>query len=107
MSRPVTLRPEVARFAQLMERVLRDNDHKGGWKDMEAADLLKRLRDETKELAQAIESQAVRCGCRSADECRHGLFAAGSTDIVREAVDVANFAMMVADVFSMDIDCDH
>ena len=30
----MTLRPEVAEFAQVMEHKLRQNDHKGGWQGM-------------------------------------------------------------------------
>lgn len=42
-------RPEVIAFADLMEAQLRANDHKPGWKDDLACDLLPRLREETDE----------------------------------------------------------
>lgn len=70
------LRPEVARFAQLMERRLRANDHKGGWRGDTPHALLRRLREETDELYLAITAE----------------------DVGNEAADVANFAMMIADV---------
>jgi hypothetical protein len=72
------LRPEVLRFAQVMEARLRDNDHKGGWENESDSYLLRRLDEETTELQRAVF---------------------GMTDeyIIMEAADVANFAMMIAD----------
>lgn len=75
-------RPEVRAFADLMEAQLRKNDHKPGWKNDRPHSLLKRLYDEAAELGHAMpydddfEAEVV------------GL----------EAADVANFAMMIADV---------
>lgn len=77
------LRPEVAAFALAMEQKLRENDHKGGWKKCTLAYLMKRLREETKELADAVSRRSEG-------------WAAGK--FRREAADVANFAMMIADV---------
>jgi NTP pyrophosphatase (non-canonical NTP hydrolase) len=73
-----TLRPSVRWFAERMERELRANAYKGGWAGCDAPWLLKRLREETRELAEAI---------RGGD----------AEDIAAEAADVANFAMMIAD----------
>ena len=73
-------RREVAAFARLMERELRANDHKGGWKAWQTVSALVRLREETDELATALlrnESPSV---------------------IGEEAADIANFAMMIADM---------
>ena len=74
------LRPEVRRFAQCMETQLRANDHKGGWHDDGWEALLRRLREETKELARELRRNRLRI-----------------EDVVNEAADVANFAMMIAD----------
>ncbi len=82
------LRSEVNRFAKLMERKLRANDHKGGWERETTAYLSRRLGQELKELRGAV----ARLN--------------GSTDptpeqvatVGKEAADVANFAMMIADV---------
>lgn len=71
------VRAEVARFAALMERELRANDHKGGWQADSPVSLVCRLKDETQELVRAI---------------------AGEGNVAAEAADVANFAMMIADV---------
>jgi len=61
-----------------MEERLRANDHKGGWGDSDCYWLLKRLRMETKELSDA-------------------LWDGPDSQIQKEAADVANFAMMIAD----------
>lgn len=71
------LRPVVRAFARAMEQELKANDHKGGWHDCDPAWLLGRLREETDELAGAV--------------------AAGGPDVLAEAADVANYAMMIAD----------
>ena len=66
-------------FAAHMEKKLRENDHKPGWfRDSHFA-LLRRLREEVEELAEATMAQD------------------SSDQIVKEAADVANFAMMIAD----------
>jgi hypothetical protein len=72
-------RPEVLAFAVAMETRLRANDHKGGWGACSAAHLLSRVADEFKELKRAVGDL-------------------NGGDILHEAADVANFAMMVADV---------
>ena len=76
------LRPEVAAFAQLMERNLRASDHKGGWDDMSNVELLSSIKDEYDELDRA--ARVVGIQDRKAK-------------ITHEAADVANFAMMIAD----------
>lgn len=72
-------RAVVYAFAHLMERVLQQNDHKGGWEDDTPGWLYIRLCDEVLELGTAIEN---------------GTF----EDIWKEAADIANFAMMIVDV---------
>ena len=76
------LRQCVVLFAFAMEKKLKLNDHKGGWlcKDFYCDDALERLRDETEELAKAIFDPY------------------GKESILGEAADVANFAMMIADI---------
>lgn len=76
------LRPEVQRFAIVMERVLRHNDHKGGWRYTDARTLLLRTYVEMGELHKAMLNSD---------------FSAPDVMILREAADVANFCMMIAD----------
>ena len=71
------VRPSVQEFASLMEERLRDNDHKGGWEDCDVSWLLMRLIGEVGELAE----QLVK-----------------GEDPEQECADVANFAMMIAEV---------
>jgi NTP pyrophosphatase (non-canonical NTP hydrolase) len=75
--------PHVLAFARRMEAKLEANRHKGnreGWLKDSPFDLFRRLRDEADELGEALR-------CRSESEV-----------IANEAADVANFAMMIADV---------
>jgi NTP pyrophosphatase (non-canonical NTP hydrolase) len=76
-------------MAKLMEKKLKENDHKGGW-DNESLDwLVGRLKEEVGELEYAID--IVQLGHSTIDE----------------AVDVANFAMMIVSLISVqggDID---
>ncbi len=121
------LRPEVAAFAQLMEKALRENDYKGGWSDCEPAALLRRLREESIELDHALSQAHDRVwrdwdpeahkadatshrqvtvsyvpnrGWLCTDICSPKVFQPDADAIERigeEAADVANFAMMIAD----------
>ena len=72
-------RPVVQGFAVEMERQLRENDHKGGWEGCDIDWLLRRLREETDELDEAIHRGHPKAA------------------VWEEAADVANFALMVAD----------
>ena len=87
-------REAVAVFAQEMERKLRENDHKGGWLECEPKWLLKRLRQEAGELERALEIFAAG----DVGDMEGERKAAALERIRREAADVANFAMMIADV---------
>lgn len=73
------LRPEVLRFAMAMEKELRQNDHKGGWKSMGNPGLLVRLHEEMEELRCVLDNDRP------------------AREILSESADVANFAMMLAD----------
>ena len=77
-------RQEVKWFAERMERKLKKNDYKGdgtSWRQGKLDPLLKRLKEETKELENEIY-------CLSIDN---------QEEIINEAADIANFAMMIAD----------
>lgn len=70
------LRPEVLGFALLMEAKLRLNDHKRHWSKCADDYLFGRLKDEVEELHIALTFHHR---------------------VIEECVDVANFAMMIAD----------
>ena len=71
------VRHEIEVFAQFMEHKLKLNDHKGGWEEKELNDRLKLLKEEVIELEEALVDES-------------------HLDIVFEAADIANFAMMIA-----------
>ena len=79
-------RESVTWFASIMEIKLKMNDHKGGWADESDGYLIDRLSEEKSELHQAIVSAHK-------DPNDEDLWRA----VISEAVDVANFAMMIAD----------
>ena len=73
-------RPEVVAFADAMEARLRANDFKGGWDALTPDWLMARIVQEAGELALSVAGEM------------------GGEAVLYEAADVANFAMMVADV---------
>lgn len=73
------IRPEVIWFAFQMERKLKANDHKGGWKSCTNTYLLSRLTQESKEIKEAITQ-----------------FGKTQQDVIDECADTANIAMMLA-----------
>lgn len=76
----MSVREEVVQFSELMEFKLKKNDHKTSWrKTSDPGWFFKRLLDEVEELRQALESGEP-------------------VDIMEEAADVANFAMMIYDI---------
>ena len=85
LEQQLAVRPEVRWFALQMEKQLKANDHKPGWRDDDFEYLMQRLSEEVNELGQA-----------------HGNDITAAVEIIREAADVANFAMMVADNVNRD-----
>jgi NTP pyrophosphatase (non-canonical NTP hydrolase) len=76
----LVVRESVKRFAVLMETKLRKNDYKSHWSKESFTYLFSRLDEEMKELNQAVSSAKT-------DPAR----------ITDEAIDVANFLMMIVD----------
>jgi hypothetical protein len=85
----VTPRREVLAFAEAMEEKLRENDHKGGRKQCSLSYLKERLREEADELSRVL---SLRAGSGTAQHHEY------SRAVRREAADIANIAMMIADV---------
>ena len=82
--RDIIVRQEVKDFAKVMEYKLMCNDFKGHWKDASREDcrwFLEGLKEEVRELEKALKIGSVR-------------------DVVLEAADVGNFAMMIMNVFA-------
>lgn len=78
------VRPAVAAFAQIMEEKLRKHDGDygpEGWRAASLRRLQHLLQEELDELQRSLQN--------------HDLLA---VDVARECADVANFAMMIADV---------
>lgn len=73
------IRPELQWFVKQMESKLQENDHKQHWSKLHPDYLIERLYQEAKELWEAVERR-------------------DPVEMVKEAADVANFAMMIADV---------
>jgi NTP pyrophosphatase (non-canonical NTP hydrolase) len=72
------LSKQLSWFAGQMAKKLRENDHKGSWSELDNNYLTHRLHQEFVELTEAITK--------------------GTPDeIIAEATDVANFALMIAD----------
>jgi len=72
-------RSVLAAFVQAMEERLLANDHKGGWHRMSYEELLLRALEELSELSVALRTKQP------------------PNALLREAADVANFVMMIAD----------
>ena len=83
----MAVRPEVRAFALAMEAKLRENDHKGGWQKMGWLECYQAMREEAKELHGA---------CSEWQEAANSI--PFRKHIIREACDVANYAMFVCDV---------
>lgn len=83
-ARGALLRHEVQWFAAHMAAKLKANDHKGGWIHESSSYFVKRLADEWRELAHVIDLATMH--------------EASPQDIIDECADIANYAMMLADV---------
>ena len=79
------MRTEVRLFAELMEKELQAHDDRPGWDDEELSWLFKRLGEEVDELFEAIQ-----------EDSQVGILL-DPVLVGKEAADVANFAMMIAD----------
>ena len=76
-------------FTEEREKKLAANDYKGGWEDEDVSWLFKRLEEEVKELGRVLDkADAIFSNCPDKEFI---------PEIISEAADVANFAMMIAD----------
>lgn len=72
------IRKEVILFSEMMEKKLRENDYKGGWKSCTADYLEARAVDEMKEVFNCKNTHNI--------------------GLIEECADVANFLMMLCDI---------
>ena len=99
----IEIREEVMWFAEQMERKLRDNDYKGGWQKCTIGYLRRSMENETQELQRAVIALWVFIENGYAKSLRgNGKFVDVTVgklarQTIKEATDVANFAMMIAD----------
>jgi len=84
-------RPSITHFSRIMEKVLRNNDHKQGWSDLRFDILLTRIRQETDELLYAH----FRNKLDTFEE--KPLTEKQVVEFVAECADIANFAMMLSE----------
>jgi hypothetical protein len=84
-------RKEVLQFAEEMENKLRQNDHKGHWLNCRWYEIFPRIMDERDELLAAIKPRELHT-------MNHNLTLQQKREIISECADIANFAMMVADI---------
>jgi NTP pyrophosphatase (non-canonical NTP hydrolase) len=82
---------KLRRFTRLMRERLEANDDKDGWDDCDFEYLIRRLREETKELVKELRSLPLDWG-------RQTVSVKMAKRIHHEAADVANFAFMIADL---------
>ncbi len=82
------IRNEIMQFAEEMEIKLRENDHKGGWEHCNYSSLIEKLEQEIQEIKELFT-----CKECSADTP----YPSSYLELIREAADVANYAMMIAD----------
>lgn len=77
----------IGDFTAVMRDKMVENTHKGDtWQTMDIKELLDRLEEEYRELVQAI------------------IYDVGAVHVTKEAADIANFAMMVADRYTIGDD---
>ena len=87
------MRKELLAFAEIMERKLKENDHKGGWEDCTLGWLMRRLDEEREEVDGAASNLLSHIYASSPNEEINK----AADELIAELADVANFAMMAAD----------
>ena len=90
------VRPEVWQFALLMEKKLKENDHKKSWKKCKILYLIKRLKEEVKELEDCFWIEDSRSDFINIGEDFMIKGKYSEEDVIKECADVSNFSMMIA-----------
>ena len=90
------VRPEVWQFALLMEKKLKENDHKKSWKKCKILYLIERLKQEVKELEDCFWIEDSRSDFINIGEDFMIKGKYSEEDVIKECADVSNFSMMIA-----------
>lgn len=80
------VREELRKFTHYQDWVLAENDHRGGWRNLNALELLMRIHGEIGELIEVVSYHI-----------KNPKSDAGKEDVMKECADVANYAMMLWD----------
>ena len=88
------MRESVKKFAELMEQVLQENDDRGGWEQEDFDYLFDRMTEEKRELRNLFHRQHPLWNLELKPSKTR-------KQAIKEAVDVANFCMMIADNFGV------
>ena len=80
----MSLRDALRAFADEMEKELKKNEFRGEWRERSPSDIMASLWEELYDLDDAVERMYRGEGDRK--------------EVLKEAVDVANYAMFVADI---------
>ncbi|MGG0209552.1 hypothetical protein [Bacillus mycoides] len=79
------IRNEVKWFAEHMESILQENEHKTGWSDCTVDFLSSQIRKNLNELDSMFQELPSN-------------YSVFSANVIRQCSDIANFAMMIADI---------
>lgn len=79
------IRSEVKWFAEHMESKLKENEHKTGWTDCTVDFLSSQIRKNLNELDSMFQELPSN-------------YSVFSTNVIRQCSDIANYAMMIADI---------
>ncbi len=85
----IEIRQEVLNFALEMERVLKDNDDKDGWDDMEVNSIIKRIHEEVAELQEYLTLY------NHPQDDRNKVREMQLEQMYHEAIDITNFCMFL------------
>ncbi len=83
------VRKEVVEFSKAMEKILRENDHKGGWQDEDLDYLIDGIKTEYRELCKYWKQKNY--------PNHNEMSMITKLRLMGECTDIANFAMMVYD----------
>lgn len=101
MSETIEVRSEVAKFAAEMEKVLQKNDHKSGWEGIPMVDLFYLISLEFDELKDVHDEYHTITDVyiTDANAIRYSKYVQRMRE---EAIDIANFCMMLCDNYPED-----